>query len=255
MKTQTTPKNPFGANRYGYLWETLAAMPPGRHLDFGAYDGDTLKGLAETGVISEGVGVDVNREVLENAKVPDNVTLTLIEKSSELPFEDNSFDSCSILDVVEHIHDQESVLKELNRVLKPEGRLIVTVPRKHVFSFLDIGNFKFMFPRLHKWAYCLKYSREQYETRYVQCANGLFGDVEVEKMWHQHFSQPEMQGLLKNCGFEPMSWDGSGLFTRPLLMLRLVCPIADVPVRKTIEHDFEKFHSMNLFCSAAKKAA
>jgi len=231
-------------------------MEPGRHLDFGAYDGATLKGLAESGVISEGVGVDVNRQVVENATdLPSNVTLRLIEKSSELPFEADSFDSCSILDVVEHIHDQESVLKELNRVLKPEGRLIVTVPRKHVFSFLDIGNFKFMFPRLHRIAYSLKHSKEQYQTRYVECANGLFGDVEVEKMWPQHFSQSEMTGLLRNCGFEPDSWDGSGLFTRPLLMLRLICPVTDVPVRKTIEGDFKKFHSMNLFCSATKEAA
>ncbi len=255
MKTPTHKENPFGANRYGFLWETLAEQSPGRHLDFGSYDGDTLKKLATTGVISKGVGVDVNRTVLDQvADLPDNVTLVPIDKGSELPFEDDSFDSASILDVIEHIHDQESVLNELNRVLKPDGRMIITVPRRHVFSFLDIGNFKFMFPRLHKHAYCLKHSKEQYQTRYVECANGLFGDVETEKMWHQHFSQQEMTFLLESCGFQPVGWDGSGLFTRPLLLLRLVCPITDAPVKKTIEKDFARFHSMKLFCTARKAA-
>jgi SAM-dependent methyltransferase len=45
-----------------------------------------------------------------------------------LPFKDNIFDFIFSLEVIEHIRDDLSVMKELCRVLKPGGFLIITVP-------------------------------------------------------------------------------------------------------------------------------
>ena len=45
-----------------------------------------------------------------------------------LPFADDQFDLIALLDTVEHIADELAVLQECQRVLKPGGRLIVTVP-------------------------------------------------------------------------------------------------------------------------------
>lgn len=45
-----------------------------------------------------------------------------------LPFTDSEFDSLIINQVFEHIFEPESFLKELNRVLKSEGMLLITVP-------------------------------------------------------------------------------------------------------------------------------
>ncbi|MGH1338222.1 MAG: class I SAM-dependent methyltransferase [Aureispira sp.] len=50
-----------------------------------------------------------------------------------LPFEDNSFDLVCAFDVIEHIEDHETALAEINRVLKPNGQVFVTVP---AFEFL-----------------------------------------------------------------------------------------------------------------------
>ncbi|MFI1888309.1 class I SAM-dependent methyltransferase [Streptomyces jumonjinensis] len=46
-----------------------------------------------------------------------------------LPFPDESFDVVIISEVMEHIHDDKGVLAEMVRVLKPGGRIAVTVPR------------------------------------------------------------------------------------------------------------------------------
>ncbi|MEM8594176.1 MAG: class I SAM-dependent methyltransferase [Pseudomonadota bacterium] len=46
-----------------------------------------------------------------------------------LPFSDHSFDKIICSEVLEHIHDYESVLVEINRILKPGGTLCVSVPR------------------------------------------------------------------------------------------------------------------------------
>ena len=47
----------------------------------------------------------------------------------ELPFPDNAFDHVICSEVLEHIPDYPSFLREINRVLKPGGLFAVSVPR------------------------------------------------------------------------------------------------------------------------------
>lgn len=47
---------------------------------------------------------------------------------AHLPFASSSFDTVLLLEVLEHVTDAESVLAEICRVLKPEGRLLISVP-------------------------------------------------------------------------------------------------------------------------------
>ncbi|MEI6861353.1 MAG: class I SAM-dependent methyltransferase [Verrucomicrobiota bacterium] len=47
---------------------------------------------------------------------------------TSLPFADRRFDLVAAFDVVEHVEDDRRVFSELTRVLKPEGRLIFSVP-------------------------------------------------------------------------------------------------------------------------------
>ncbi len=46
-----------------------------------------------------------------------------------LPFPDESFDVIIAAEVLEHLHDDARAFAELQRVLKPGGRIAVTVPR------------------------------------------------------------------------------------------------------------------------------
>jgi hypothetical protein len=64
MQTRISSENPFACDRYGFLWETLHRSHPSRHLDYGAYDGLVLAELVCTGLVAAGVGVDVNRSVV-----------------------------------------------------------------------------------------------------------------------------------------------------------------------------------------------
>lgn len=49
-------------------------------------------------------------------------------KVQKIPFPDNTFDAVHFSEVIEHILDTDKALKEIYRVLKPKGRLIVTTP-------------------------------------------------------------------------------------------------------------------------------
>ena len=53
----------------------------------------------------------------------------LVSDILHLPFEDNEFDLVICSEVLEHIHDHESAIHELIRVLKPGKNIAVSVPR------------------------------------------------------------------------------------------------------------------------------
>lgn len=48
--------------------------------------------------------------------------------ATELKFADNSFDTVLCTQVMEHVFDHHTLLKEANRVLRPGGHVILTVP-------------------------------------------------------------------------------------------------------------------------------
>jgi len=50
----------------------------------------------------------------------------LVEDSSRLPFEDESFDTVTIIAALNHIPNRDEVMKEAHRVLKKGSKLIVT---------------------------------------------------------------------------------------------------------------------------------
>ena len=54
----------------------------------------------------------------------ENLTATRAD-ARELPYEDGLFDGAYLVTVLGEIPDQEAALKELRRVLKPEGRIVV----------------------------------------------------------------------------------------------------------------------------------
>jgi 2-polyprenyl-3-methyl-5-hydroxy-6-metoxy-1,4-benzoquinol methylase len=53
----------------------------------------------------------------------------------DLPFEDNRFDYVVCSDVIEHTPDPYAAVKELIRVLRPNGKICITVPNRTFWYF------------------------------------------------------------------------------------------------------------------------
>jgi SAM-dependent methyltransferase len=255
MHTKISPDNPYGHNRWGFAWEHVPAGPAA-HLDFGCNKGLFLNKLKH----KKGgrlVGVDVSEEaVKQGRKLFPDLEIVKIREATTLPFNDATFSSITILDVLEHVYEQAKLLAELNRVLTDGDKLIVTVPGQHLFSFLDRGNFKFRFPRLHRWYYCLGHSQEDYEHRYVSNPDGLIGDISARKRWHEHFSREKLRRLLAEAGFSIIDFDGTGFFSRVIgnvsYFLRWLRPVHKV-FTSLGSLDMKLFESTNLFCVAEKR--
>lgn len=60
---------------------------------------------------------------------------------SDLPFQDRSFDYVMLIEIIEHLENPIEALKEVFRVLKPNGSLFLTTPNDHGKGFL-YGKFK-----------------------------------------------------------------------------------------------------------------
>ncbi len=96
----------------------------GRILDIGC--GTTPMFLLETN-FNEKHGIDPNVKDISQ----DNITLQRIDlEVNELPFENDFFDVVTMLAVFEHIEKENllNLIKEINRVLKKDGRFILTTP-------------------------------------------------------------------------------------------------------------------------------
>lgn len=221
MRFRPSPANPHTALRFAYAWEHIPANTPS-HLDVGCYDGQFLASLAARGV-DRLVGVDASSDAIAKARTahPQCEFVHLAPPEGDLPFADEAFTSASLLEVIEHVADQEHLLSEVHRVLAPGGVLLVSVPGKHLFSFLDVGNLKFRFPHLHRWFYVRKHGRREYHHRYVDNPEGLAGDISMKKRWHEHFRSDGLKQLLGKAGFEVRDLDGAGFFWRWILGTRI----------------------------------
>jgi ubiquinone/menaquinone biosynthesis C-methylase UbiE len=254
MHTKISSDNPYGYNRFGFAWECVSRAADA-HLDFGCCTGVFLNSLKDK-QIRRLVGVDVCEGAVKKGQClfPD-LEIIKIREAAGLPFDDGTFNSVTILDVLEHVYEQTQLLAELNRVLKDGGEMIVTVPGQHFFSFLDMGNLKFRFPKLHRWYYCLRHSPEEYEYRYVSNPDGLIGDVSAKKRWHEHFSREKLRKLLTEAGFSIVDFDGAGFFSRVIgnidQFLRWLKPVHKA-LTKLQNLDYRLFESANLFCIAEK---
>lgn len=106
-----------------------------RVLDIGCgSDGSMLRALGPH--IKEGIGIDIRANEARKGNIS-------IRRGSfdgaALPWLDNSFDCVTLLAVLEHVDDRALLLREIRRVLKPGGALVITVPTwraKPVLEFL-----------------------------------------------------------------------------------------------------------------------
>ncbi len=187
-------------------------LPPGTEavLDVGCNVGDTLRWAHTLGV--RGLkGVDINPAAVE-AAARNLAGLGEVElrhaPADALPFADACVDVVLCLEVLEHIPApmRPAAVREMARVLRPGGRLLLTVPHRGAFGFLDPENMRFRLPRIHS-AVSGAVGGKGKERGYEGQKHGV--------VWHHHFSRREIEALL-DPAFEILRLWGRGCLLFPI---------------------------------------
>ena len=172
-----------------------------RILDVGCGTGANLLMLSKYG---DAEGVDVSEDALAFCRERglENVKLGAAE---QLPYDDDTFDLVTALDVVEHLDDDLAGLREMRRVLRPGGRVLLFVP---TFMFL--------------W--------------------GLQDDVSNHR---RRYRMPELGRVLKQAGFEIERTTYANItFFMPILAMRKLMRLTGIKAESENNINVSAFNGM-----------
>jgi len=152
-----------------YRWYLLYPMYNkrlvGKVLDYGCGIGDFVRFRDNT------VGIDVNPHNVEHCKNYNKEAYT-IEIDGDLPFEDESFDSVLIDNVLEHVLEPKRIMEELVRVCKKGGTIMIGVPTEKGFS--HDPDHKVFYQEKELIELCTKYNLEKSEFFYSPFKSAFF---------------------------------------------------------------------------------
>lgn len=103
-------------------------------LDIGCYDGHiTILLRDKLGKKCELYGIDVAKNSVK-LSLQKGIRAKYCDVATGINFDDNFFDHVFAGEIIEHLYDTDFFMREVERVLKPNGILILTTP-----NFLSLG--------------------------------------------------------------------------------------------------------------------
>lgn len=121
-----------------YRARRLLDIPPrSRVLDLGCAFGFGTRLLQRR---YETYGHDLSRPYIERARATAPLATFTCGAADAIPYPEAYFDAILLLDVLEHVPDANSVVREITRVLRPSGCLVLSVPNRGVLGWLDSLN-------------------------------------------------------------------------------------------------------------------
>ena len=188
---------------------------PGPVLDLGCGDGHFVTVAFDHPL---DVGIDPWTAPVREAGKRGGYRLAVQGYGYRLPFEDGYFASAISNSVLEHIPDVDSVLCEINRVLKPGSIFLFCVPNQNFLANLSVSNF---FDRLGLRPFGDAYRAFfNHISRHKHCdspevweARLKIAGFKVEKWWH-YFSPHALHILEWGHYFGLPSWITHAIFGR-----------------------------------------
>jgi SAM-dependent methyltransferase len=150
-------------NRCLFAYEAASTMVKGELIELGSGEGYGIEILSP--LVSHYMAIDKFESTLPAAN---HVEFRKILLPSLIGIKDNSYDYAVSFQVIEHIKDDKMFLKEISRVLKPGGKLILSTPNR-----------------------LMSLTRNPWHIR-------EYSSTELESLMKMYFSMVEMKGVYGN---------------------------------------------------------
>lgn len=101
-------------------------------LDLGCHNGQNT--IKSSRFVKKAIGIELDEKALDLARLSlkrgkiKNVSFKSANLENKLDFGNNSFSKILFLDVLEHLNNRHRILREIHRILKSNGLLILGVP-------------------------------------------------------------------------------------------------------------------------------
>ena len=232
------PDRHFAGHRDTYVrnmsrYQFIAPQLRGRCLDIGCGRGYGFSYLQER--CASCTGLDVSEDFLREARAQYPDVQFIRQNAETLPFEDQSFDSITSFEVIEHIQDDTAFLREIRRVASPGAVIGISTPNRKVSS----GERKRPLNRFHV--------REYEPNEFRDLLQPIFGKV-------------ILYGQFEGNGTKKKSFAGS-LIDRIPVRLKYLLPVylqnlLSVMLRPPLQMDdchfepeeFERAHTLYAIC-------
>jgi SAM-dependent methyltransferase len=166
----------------------------GRVLDVGSGDGESLWLVSRFGATS--VGLDIKP----------SGGFSIKGTAIELPFKDGSFGVVMCLRTLQHIREDRAALREMRRVMKPGGYLVMAVANKRSFTMISL--------------------KSKGEWR---------GRERIPYEWFKPYTEKEIENLLRSEGFDIVESDVVGF--APEILHRRYSSLSKFTLRVIMEVD------------------
>ena len=191
-------------------------------LDLGCGTGEYYEALSNC--TKSYIGLDYSSSMISRAKNKyNNIGLKpkfIVGSGVKIPFDDNKFDMVCAIGYIQYFIDPSQTLKEISRVLKPGGSLIIQSFQNYPFKPLFFG-------KIRKFLRLIYYKIRNRE--YLDYSNIPYSKKELDK-------------LLYNHGFKIKDYDHSNFIVFPFLKYfpNLYVKLSEI-IHNNYSDKFERF--------------
>lgn len=182
-------RNPFQRLWHKVRFREVAKLiepTEGKVLDIGSADGMFTKTILDKSGAKEIIGIDVLKECVDWAnkhwKKEKRLNFKL-GNAHKLKFRARTFDAVFALEVMEHITEPDEAIKEMKRVLKKNGYLIILVPSDSLlFKVIWWFVTKFAWARIWDDCHIQSFDEKNKLSKHIKKVKGLKLE-EDKKFW------------------------------------------------------------------------
>jgi len=210
----------FQPGTYDKVLELLPQDRSARILDVGAGEGYLCRRLKDLGYNH----VEACDALEKTFKCPD-VPFTKVDLNQSIPLPDNRYDCVVSIEVIEHLENHFQFMREMVRVTRPGGLIVVTTP-----NVLSLPS------RWHFFAY-----------GYTDCAPFPL-DPTRDEYYMQHLnpiSLPELLFHFERCGAELVALHTNRIRRSSWLPMVFLYPLLAIVIRlRFLRRKYARFHGL-----------